>query len=175
MYNSILNELEFTTGRLTHKRVRYVFIRPDVIATWQKALETEVGPERCAEMMLAAGRVGGAESSRHYRDVYDYTAQEIVEFMCKMGGELGWGRLRLEHLDLESGDIIVEVKDSPFDDAYGPSEGGVCHLLRGVVIGIGTGIFGAQAEVYSEETACVAKGDAYCRIEVKARSIQAGA
>jgi len=169
MENSIPNELEFEPGRLTYKDVRYMFIRPEVIAAWQKALETEVGPEKCAEIMMAAGGVGGAKSSQRYKEVFNYTEQEIVEFMCRMGGEIGWGIFRLEHLDVDRSQMIVEVGDSPFAAAYGPSETGVCHLIRGVMTGMGAGIFRAQTEFSSEETACVAKGDSSCRFEVKAR------
>ena len=46
MENSILEQLEFETGRLLFKDVRYMFIRPEVIATWQKALEVEVGSKK---------------------------------------------------------------------------------------------------------------------------------
>ncbi|MFQ5611905.1 MAG: hydantoinase B/oxoprolinase family protein [Anaerolineae bacterium] len=164
--NAILNELTFETGHLNYKGVRYMFIRPEVIATWQKGLEAEVGPEKCAEIMMAAGGVGGAKSSQRYKEVFNYTEQEIVEFMCKMGGEIGWGIFRLAHLDLDAGQMIVEVRDSPFAAAYGPSETSVCHLIRGVMGGMGAGIFGPQAEVSSQETACAAKGDPACRFEV---------
>ena len=90
MDNSILQQLVFEPGRLTFKEVRYMFIRPEVIAALHKALEAELGPEKCADIMMAAGNVGGAKSSQRYKEVYGYNEREIVEFMCKMGGEIGW-------------------------------------------------------------------------------------
>lgn len=168
MQNSILEQLEFETGRLIFKDVRYLFIRPEVIATLHQRIEAEVGPDKCAEIMMAAGNVGGAKSSQRYKEVFGYSEREIVEFMSKMGGEIGWGIFSLEHLDVDKGEMIIEVKDSPFATAYGPSESSVCHLIRGVMGGMGAGIFGG--EVSSLETACVARGDAVCRFEVKKES-----
>ena len=165
MENSILNQLMFETGRLDFKGVRYMFIRPEVIATLQKSMEAEMGLEKCAEMMMAAGDVGGAKSSQRYKEVFNYSEQEIVEFMCKMGGEIGWGIFRLDAFDLENGQMVIEVGDSPFAAAYGPAESPVCHLIRGVMAGMGRGIF--NGDVSSLETACVAKGDTLCRFEVQ--------
>ena len=165
MENSILERLEFETGRLMFKEVRYMFIRPEVIATLHKQLEAELGPEKCADIMMAAGNVCGAKSSQRYKEVFGYSEQEIVEFMCRMGGEIGWGIFSLAHLDVDRGEMVIEVKDSPFAAGYGASETGVCHLIRGVMGGMGAGIFGG--EVASLETACTAKGDACCRFEVK--------
>ena len=164
MENSIIEQLEFETGHLNYKGVRYMFIRPEVIATLHKLLEAEVGPEKCIEMLMAAGNVGGSKSSQRYKEVFGYSEQEIVEFMCKMGGEIGWGIFSLEHLDLDKGQMILEVGDSPFAAAYGQADSGVCHLIRGVMAGLGEGIFGGP--VSSIETACAAKGDARCRFEV---------
>ena len=167
MKNSILEQLTFETGHLNFKGVRYMLIRPEVIAALQKSLEAEVGPEKCAEMMMAAGNVGGSKSSQRFKEVFNYNESEIVEFMCKMGGEIGWGIFRLEQLDLEQGKLVIEVGDSPFAAAYGPSDSSVCHLIRGVMAGLGGGIFGG--EVTSLETTCAARGEARCRFEVQKR------
>lgn len=41
---------------------------------------------------------------------------------------------------------------------------GVCHFIRGVLAGLGAGLFGG--EVASAETTCQARGDPLCRFEV---------
>lgn len=165
MENSILTQLAFEPGRLTFKEVRYILIRPEVIAALHKGVAAEVGPEKCAEIMMAAGSVGGAKSSQRFKEIFGYNEQQIVEFMCKMGGEIGWGIFRLARFDLEQGQMVVEISDSPFAAAYGPAESSVCHLIRGVMAGLGSGIFGGP--VSAVETACAAKGDACCRFEVE--------
>lgn len=44
---------------------------------------------------------------------------EAVAFVCRMGGEIGWGYFRLVELDSEVQRPVVEVDHSPFAQAYG--------------------------------------------------------
>ncbi|TEU19353.1 MAG: hypothetical protein E3J21_04035 [Anaerolineales bacterium] len=55
--NSILDNVQWDvdSGAITFKDVRYMLIRPDTVVDFQKAVEAEVGPEKCAEMMMAGG------------------------------------------------------------------------------------------------------------------------
>jgi predicted hydrocarbon binding protein len=162
MANSILDNLEYdeSCGVITFKDVRYMVIRPDTVVDFQKAVEAELG-DRVAEMMMSGGYTGGSRSSARYKEVFDYSDEEIVAFMCKMGGEIGWGRFETEKLDTESKELIITVRNSPFAEAYGSSDKGVCHMIRGVLAGMAAGIFGT--EVTSEEALCRAKGDELCR------------
>lgn len=161
MDNSILDNLDYDTdcGRISFQDVPYVVIRPDTVVDFQKAVEAEVG-ERVAEMMTAGGYTGGSRSSTRYKEVFNYSDEEIVAFMCTMGGEIGWGRFEVEKLDTEGKELIVVVRNSPFAEAYGDADKGVCHMIRGVMAGMAAGIFGT--EVRSEETLCQAKGDELC-------------
>lgn len=167
MQNSIIERLEFETGHLIFKDVRYMFIRPEVIISMQQAMEKELGPDKCVEIMMAAGNVGGSSSSQRYKEVFGYSDREIVEFMCQMGGEIGWGVFSLVELDVDTGLMVIQVADSPFAGAYGSAHAPVCHLIRGVMGGMGAGIF--DSEVVSQETSCLAKGDSICRFEVRRR------
>jgi predicted hydrocarbon binding protein len=166
MKNSILDNLEYDAdeGRIAFKDVRYMVIRPDTVVDFQKAVEAEVG-ERVAEMMMAGGYTGGSRSSRRYKELFNYSDEETVAFMCKMGGEIGWGKFEVEKLDTDDKELIVVVRNSPFAEAYGPSDKGVCHMIRGVMAGMAAGIF--SSEVSSEETLCRAKGDELCRFVLK--------
>jgi len=166
MKNSILDNLEYDAdeGRIAFKDVRYMVIRPDTVVDFQKAVEAEVG-ERVAKMMMAGGYTGGSRSSRRYKELFNYSDEEIVAFMCKMGGEIGWGKFEVEKLDTEDKKLIVVVRNSPFAEAYGPSDKGVCHMIRGVMAGMAAGIF--ASEVSSEETLCRAKGDELCRFVLR--------
>jgi len=165
MANSILDNLVYdeSSGIITFKDVRYMVIRPDTVVDFQKAVEAELG-DRVAEMMMAGGYTGGSRSSARYKEVFDYSDEEIVAFMCKMGGEIGWGNFEVEEFDKKQRKLVVVVRDSPFAAAYGSSDGGVCHMIRGVLAGMAAGIFGT--DVYSEETHCRAKGDPWCRFAI---------
>lgn len=171
--NSILADLTYhpTDGALRFKDVRYLLIRPETLASIQTAMEAEIGPERAGEILYAGGFTGGQLSGRKYKDVLGLTDREAVEFICRMGGEIGWGHFRLVDLDPQARRLVVDVDHSPFAGAYvGPASGGagVCHLIRGVLGGLASGVFGA--EVQAHETQCLAIGDARCRFEVETLS-----
>lgn len=165
--NNILADLVFAPegGRLSFRDVRYLLIRPDTLIDFQKAVEAEVGARRCAEMMMAGGITGGSRSAARYKEEFGLSDAEIVEFMCKMGREIGWGHFSLRELDSDAGRLVVEVSESPFAAAYGQADEGVCHLTRGVLAGLAAGIFGS--DVRSAETACRACGHDICRFEIE--------
>jgi predicted hydrocarbon binding protein len=165
MANSILDNVEYSEddGAITFKDVRYMLIRPDTVVDFQKAVEAEVG-DRTAEMMMAGGYTGGSRSSARYKEVFGYSDDEIVAFMCRMGREIGWGDFEVEAFDKEGRRLAVLVRNSAFAEAYGSADKGVCHMIRGVLAGMAAGIFGTR--VHSEETHCRAKGDDHCRFVI---------
>lgn len=165
MENSVLQGLTFDAdaGRLAFKDVRYLLIRPETIVGFQKAVERELG-ERAGELLYQGGFTGGSLSARRYREVFGYSDREIVEFMCRMGCEIGWGSFELRTLEAAHGELVIEVTQSPFAEAYGQAATGVCHLIRGVLGGLAEGVFGKP--VRAEEVLCLAQGDRVCRFVV---------
>ena len=167
--NHVLTELNYqaSRGALRYKDVRYLLIRPETMIALQKEAEARLGLEGAAELLYAGGFTGGHLSGRHYRTTLGLSAAEAVDFMGRMGGEIGWGRFAAVDLNEDRRRLRLEVHGSPFADAYGPgAAGGVCHLLRGVLGGLLSGLY--EAEVRAQETACTAHGDAACRFEVEA-------
>jgi predicted hydrocarbon binding protein len=165
MANSILDNLEYDekNGVLAFKGVRYMLIRPDTVVDFQKAVESALGDE-VAEKMMAGGYTGGSRSSQRYKEVFNYSDEEIVAFMCNMGREIGWGDFEVEKLDEDGRELVILVRNSAFAEAYGSADQGVCHMIRGVLAGLGAGIFGT--DVSSEETHCRAQGDEFCRFVI---------
>jgi predicted hydrocarbon binding protein len=171
--NAILSELTYQAneGALHFKGVRYLLIRPETLASIQAALETEIGIERAGEILYAGGFTGGRLSGRKYKESFGLSDREAVEFMCRMGGEIGWGHFRLVELDAQAQRLVVEVESSPFAEAYHLSStvgqrspAGICHLIRGVLGGLGEGIFGVP--VHARETQCLANRSPYCQFEI---------
>ena len=156
--NSILAELDYSSdrGALEYKGVRYLLIRPETLRSM----------EQSAEQQFAGGFVGGKLSGQRYKQTLGLSNAEAVEFMCRMGGEIGWGQFRLVELDEANHRLKVEIDHSPFAEGYDePTQAGVCHLTRGVLSGLATGLFGV--EVSSDEVLCLAKGDPLCRFEIE--------
>ncbi len=168
MDNSVLAELAWdaASGALSFKEVRYLLIRPETLAQFQLAVEAELGAGRAGELLYSGGFAGGQLSGRKFVETLGLSDREAVEFMCRMGGELGWGKLHLVRWDPDAQSLEVQVTNSPFAGAYSrESPSGVCHLLRGVFGGLGATVFGVPVE--SDELRCLAAGDSMCQIVVR--------
>jgi len=165
MGNKILNKIKFNPeeGGLFYRDVRYLLVRPETLAAFQKATEKEIG-EKASNILYQSGFQGGALSSKRYREVSGFSDKEIIRFMVEMGPQIGWGRFELERFDGNKKVLIVKVYHSPFAEGYGPSSKPVCHMIRGVLGGMGSLVF--KKEIESKEVSCLAKGDEYCRFEV---------
>ncbi len=165
--NSVLSGLTYSAerGALEFKGVRYLLIRPETLSSMQQAAEGELGAPKAADLLFAGGFTGGKLSGERYKQSLGLTDAEAVEFMCRMGGEIGWGQFRLVELDEAASRLIMDVEHSPFAGGYDePTQGGVCHITRGVLSGLATGLF--EVEVTSDEVQCLAKGDPLCRFEI---------
>ena len=165
MENPILKELISNPekGGLFYKEVRYLLVRPETLATFQKAAEKEIG-EKVSNILYESGFQGGTLSSKKYREVFGFSDEEIIRFMVEMGPQIGWGRFELERFDGNKKVLIVKVYHSPFAEGYGPSSKPVCHIIRGILGGMGSLVF--RKEIGSREVSCLAKGDEYCRFEI---------
>ncbi len=166
MTNSILTDLHFddARGALLYNDVRYLLIRPETLIAFQKAAEEKLGAG-ADELLYAGGFTGGTLSAKKYREVFGLTDAQSVEFMAKMGTEIGWGKFTVSSFDTEKRELVLTVESSPFAAAYGKAERGVCHLIRGVFAGLASGIFACEVESYEEE--CLAMGHARCRFVIR--------
>jgi len=165
MNNEILRELHFVQekGGLFFKEVRYLLIRPETLASFQKAIEWELG-EKASQILYQSGFQGGTLSSKKYREALDLSDEEIIHFMMEMGTQIGWGRFELERFDPSENILILKVHHSPFAEAYGSSSSSVCHFICGVLAGMASVVF--KRDLVARESACLSKGDEYCRFEI---------
>jgi len=159
--NSIVKALEYnqSSGTLSYKGVRYLLIRPETVAGFQKDLEKVAG-EKAKNGFYQGGFSGGYLSAKKYKELFNFSDKEIIEFMMKMGTEIGWGSFSLDYYNPDSGTVRITVKNSPFAHAYGKSTEGVCHLIRGVIGGMASAIF--HQDCTASELECISKGDDRC-------------
>lgn len=166
--NSILKELVYdrSSGALTYKGVRYLLIRPETITGFQKAFRSEPGNET-EDKLYRGGYTGGSLSAQKYKEIHGFSDREVLAFMMNMGAEIGWGHFTLDRYDAEEKALRVTVRNSPFAESYGASPDGVCHLIRGVLGGTASVLFGRDCR--ASETRCLARGDEHCVFEVEAK------
>jgi predicted hydrocarbon binding protein len=166
--NQILDELVYdqSSGSLLYKGVRYLLIRPETIADFQKALVDNCG-KAAGDNLFEGGYTGGRLSAQKYQALHNFSDTEIIDFMMNMGNQIGWGHFSLVRYDPALKHLSVEVKESPFAQAYGPSSQSVCHLIRGVLAGMASVLFGADCP--AEEIECRARGHESCRFVIEGR------
>ncbi|MBI2922365.1 MAG: hypothetical protein HYY18_15030 [Planctomycetes bacterium] len=153
----MIDGLEFGQGRIQLRGVRFLLIRPETIVGFQKAVEREAG-DAARRCLVAGGVEGGGRSARRLRDELGMKGREVVEAMCRMGTEIGWGLFRVERYSDAAFEIAIA--DSPYAEAYGRSTVPVCHFLAGVVKGIGEAVYGAAG---AAESSCASAGSRECR------------
>ncbi|MEE8449916.1 MAG: V4R domain-containing protein [Thermodesulfobacteriota bacterium] len=164
--NQILDNLEYDSqsGCISFKEVRYILVRPETIMALLSSLEEELG-ERAGQFFYQGGMSGGRLSAQKYKQTLGLSEKGLVEFMISMGTQIGWGRFELVAFDMEKRMLEINVHNSPYAQAYGPSQRPVCHVIRGVLAGLAQGIF--ERPVQAGETGCLATGNNCCRFLVK--------
>ncbi len=164
--NPILRDLTFdgAQGAILYKDVRYLLIRPETLVAFQKAAEEQLGAA-ADDLLFTGGFTGGTLSGKKYREVFGLTEKQSVEFMAKMGTEIGWGKLEIARFE-PRGELVLTVASSPFAAAYGKADRGVCHLIRGVFAGLACGLW--DRPVQAREDECLAMGYAHCQFSVRA-------
>ncbi len=167
MDNSILTNLKFddTRGALLYNDVRYMLIRPETLISFHKATEEKLGAA-ADDLLYMGGFAGGSLSAKRYREVFGLTDAQSVEFMAKMGTEIGWGKMQATAFDASKRELVLIVENSPFAAAYGKSARGVCHLIRGVFAGLASGIFTSAVQAREEE--CLSIGNTVCKFTIRA-------
>lgn len=165
--NPILRKVAYDSekGALNYKGVRYLLIRPETLAGLQKAIEDAYG-QQANDRVFKGGFEGGYLSARKYKEIHKFSDKEILDFMVEMGSQIGWGSFKLNHFDPAEKNLKITVENSPFAEAYGKSSRGVCHLIRGVISGTASVVFGQDC--VASETSCLAKGDERCIFVAKA-------
>ena len=163
--NSILDELAYdhSSGKLSFKDTRYLLIRPETIIGFQKAIE-ETDKHLVEEAFFRGGFKGGYLSAENYKEQFHFDNKQIVEFMMKMGTEIGWGHFALQDFDLQKKQLRTIVYKSPFAQVYGKSDDGVCHLTRGVLSGLASFLFNENC--VCAEIQCLAQGHEHCVFQI---------
>ena len=165
--NSILDELTYDSGSgaLRYKDVRYMLIRPETVIGFQKTIE-QSNSELAQDAFFQGGFRGGYLSAKKYKALHLFDDFQIIDFMMKMGTEIGWGNFKLQNFDPKKKHLNVIVRKSPFAEAYGESSSAVCHLVRGVLSGLASFLF--NQDCVGSEVKCLAKGDEHCLFEIQA-------
>lgn len=158
-------------GRLSIGPLRYLLVRPELLAEIQKGLEDRLGA-KSAEYLYAAGSSWAAGALRRLAAAPADEPQDLVHALCRHASGLGWGRWELAGWEPDKQSLGVRVSGSPFARAYGQSDQPVCHLISGAVAGLTEALFRVPATC--SEHGCVAQGDPDCFFVATGHDLAAG-
>ena len=117
-------------------------------------------------LFFRAVLTGGHLSAKNFSEINNLNDTELIDFMMKMGTEIGWGHFKLQNYDSRQKHLSIIVEHSAFAGAYGQASSGVCHLIRGVLSGMASVLFNKKC--VGSEAKCLAKGDEHCFFEILA-------
>jgi predicted hydrocarbon binding protein len=166
--NQLLDSIEYDPerGSLSLQRARYVLTPPSLLMEIQKNVEGEHGRDAAA-FFIEAGVGEGASLAGRFRDVFGYPPEQVLSSVAFLLSESGWGVFSVEMMNLEGRELVFKVLESPFAEIYGPSIQPVCHIVQGLLRGVGLALF--DAETTGMEVQCAAKGDTCCRFVVSVK------
>jgi hypothetical protein len=158
---SILPLIRFDAenGTLRFNGIRYLLMRPETIIGFQKEAEKALG-ERAAELFYNGGFEGGSRTAGKLLQEQKLSPEQILQGMCVMGTQIGWGAFRVAEFSGEAQQFTIEIASSAWAQAHGPAASPVCHLIAGVFGGLAEVIFGRKHRV--REIECVATGNPRC-------------
>lgn len=148
-----------TRGELREGETRYLLLRSDSLMGMFLRLAE---PERSAAFRALADSVaehGGRSAERYYRE----NPEGLLEGVATKAAQLGWGVWRFSHGT--SGELHLEVRNSPFAHGHGSSAIPVCAAIAGMLRAVAERVFGAA--VSAHEHACAAMGSEACRFRAR--------
>ncbi len=142
-------------GELREGDARYLLIRDDSLMGIFQRLAEPARSEALRAFAESVAQFGGRSAAR-------YAAEDPEGFLGSVAAkaaQLGWGAWRFSRE--RTGELLLEVHNSPFAHGHGPSTAPVCAAIEGMLRAVAARVFDAPAE--SEESICAATGEAACR------------
>ncbi len=123
-------------------------------------IEARFGTEQADEIFYAAGKLAGAEFSRHViGDVADF--QEFVKRLQEALKEMGIGIMRVEQADLSSGTFVITVSEDLDCSGLPELDYEICTYDEGFIAALLEEFLGKPFVV--KEVDCWCTGDRTCR------------
>ena len=132
--------------------------------TFRDILEQTLGSDKTDKVFFDAGKLAGSEFYKQNLS----QAQELSSFINDLKDlmiELGIGIIRIEHLDLDKGDLTLTLAEDLDCSGLPEINEEVCTYDEGFIAGILEGFFQKPFEV--KEVDCWCTGDRTCRFDAK--------
>jgi predicted hydrocarbon binding protein len=119
--------------------------------------------EALAALAAAVAEAGGRSAAR-YRAMTPDGPAALLGVFAETAAQLGWGVWTFAQP--ATGELSLDVANSPFAAGFGPSAAPVCAAIAGMAGTIAATILGRPA--VAQETRCAAAGAPSCRFLARA-------
>lgn len=136
--------------------------------TFRDVLETTMGTEFADRIFYDAGKLAGVSFFEHYLSQVE-NMDDFINQLQDLLKELGIGILRVEHIDMDNGELILTVSEDL--DCSGLPENGIeiCTYDEGFLSALLESFVGKPFIV--KEIDCWCTGDRTCRFHAKTLEI----
>jgi uncharacterized protein len=154
-------EVDEMNGEIYDGEIRYLLMRPDVLMGLLKNLPAD-SRSIALQAFAQSAFENGMASMLHYEASGLAGTDDALDYLCRKGAALGWGRWNHSTDDL--GNPVFAVINSPFAAGYGSCNQPVCAPIAGIIRAMIKVCFGRDCSV--AETQCAAQGAESCRFQV---------
>tara|TARA_R110000787_G_scaffold43075_3_gene105668 strand:- start:280 stop:789 length:510 start_codon:yes stop_codon:yes gene_type:complete len=147
-------------GELRDGNTRYFLMRADAFMDAFARLDEDARYTMFAAFAASIAKHAG-QSVKHYRHELGPAAREIfLNAAVNLAADMGWGAWKFG--PSTPGEIALEVRNSPFAEGYGKSDGPVCAPILGMIEALGGIVFAVDPACEEHECAAVSGGEV-CR------------
>lgn len=141
--------------------------------TWTKLIEQmyEKNGDEAFEMLFETGLKHGEYAIEQFGEKHGIPKRQFLDQALESVELLGIGKFEVEKFNLDRGEIVYKVENSPFPEHFQESEilseldRSIDEIHRGMSHAVSEAIL--DQEVTSKETKCRFKGDRHCKFVVK--------
>lgn len=149
------------SGELRDGEARYVMLRADSLMGLFKRLPEPARTDALNAFAASVTEYGARSAARYVAS--DGNAGDLLATIAATAPQLGWGEWRFSRT--ESGELHLEVKNSPFAHGYGASSEAVCAPITGMLGAVASILF--DAPVQAKENLCASAGGAICAFSAR--------
>jgi predicted hydrocarbon binding protein len=148
---------DLANGELRDGDIRYVMLREDSLMGLFKRLSEPARTDAFKAFAASVGEHGARSAARYVAS--DGDARYLLATIAANAPQMGWGVWHFSRS--ETGELQLEVENSPFAHGYGPSPEAVCAPIAGMLGAVASIVYDAPAQ--AEEIVCASAGGTVCR------------
>lgn len=152
---------DLASGELRDGDTRYLMLRADSLMGLFKRLPQPARTDAFKAFAASVTEHGSRSAARYL--ARDGDAGDLLATIAATAAQFGWGVWRFSRA--ETGELHLEVNNSPFAHGYGASPEAVCAPITGMFSAVASIVF--DAPVQAEENLCAATGGAICRFSAR--------